>query len=125
MAVAKSRSTVKKVSKWSQLVAEATKDVQVFEPYEFDAYDPPLLITAPDSLERSLALATLMDSLGQVEPEELFSLIEALVGEENIDLVWAKIKGEKVEVALALVQEINEHFNAQADEGAGDLPGGE
>lgn len=114
----------KKVSKFSQLVAEAKKDYKPFEPYEFDAFDPPILITAPDGLERSLALATLMDVKGNVTPDDLKPLLLALVGEEAFPYVWEALRNEPVEVTFALVADINEHFNGQALDGAETLPGG-
>ncbi|PBC38467.1 hypothetical protein CJ179_38335 [Rhodococcus sp. ACS1] len=113
------------MSKWAQLKAEAKKEYEPPKPYLFDAYDPPIEISAPDSLERSLALATLTDLRGQVAVKDMKPMIEALVGADAFPFVWAEIADEPVEVTLALVEDINDHFNEGADDSAGSLPGGE
>lgn len=114
-----------KKSRFAQLKAEAKKDYEPLPPYEFDAVDPPVYITEPDSLERSLALATLLDSKGSVAVKDLKPMIEALVG-AAFPTVWAEIRDEPIDVALALVHDINRHFDGIApDDSAEDVPGGE
>ncbi|MFD3463762.1 hypothetical protein ACFWVM_28945 [Nocardia fluminea] len=112
-------------SRWSQLVREAKKDLPVHEPYVFDAVDPPVLIDAPDGLERSLALARLLEASEDSAIENLIPMLEALVGEDAFALVWSALRNEPIEVALALIDDIGEHFNGKADEGAEQFPGGE
>ncbi|CAM4323123.1 hypothetical protein NONI108955_20775 [Nocardia ninae] len=124
--MASKKTTAPKLSRWAQLKAEAKKNYTPAEPYEFDAVDPPVLITAPDSLERSLALASLLDSAGTVAVRDLESMIAALVGREAFPVVWDAIRDEPVEVTMALVEDINQHFDDDApDESAAELPGGE
>ncbi|MBF6085224.1 hypothetical protein IU485_28040 [Nocardia cyriacigeorgica] len=121
----KSVKSAAKKSRFAQLKAEAKQNYEPLEPYEFDAVDPPVYITEPDSLERSLALATLLDSRGSVAVKDLKPMIEALVG-DVFPIVWAHIRDEPIEVALALVKDINAHFDGIApDESAEDVPGGE
>ncbi|MEV0759522.1 hypothetical protein [Nocardia sp. NPDC050435] len=119
------KKTAPKISRWAKLKAEAKKNYKPAEPYVFDAVDPPVLISAPDSLERSLALVTLLDSAGTVAVRDLESLIQALVGRDAFPLVWDEIRDEPVEVTMALVEDINAHFDAAPDESAAELPGGE
>lgn len=122
---AKAKSTdAPKVSRFAQLVAEAKKEYTAPAPYIFDAYDPPIEISAPDSLERSLALATLHDTQGHVSPEELRPMLEALVGDDAFPVVWAAVRNEPIEVVFALIEDINDHFMGDALAGAEALPGG-
>jgi hypothetical protein len=115
-----------KKSRFAQLKAEAKANYTPLPPYEFDAVDPPIYISEPDSLERSLALATLLDSKGSVAVTDLSPMIEALVGREAFPVVWAEIRDEPIDVALALVHDINQHFDEAApDKSAAAVPGGE
>lgn len=113
-----------KVSRFAQLVAEAKKEYKAPEPYIFDAFDPPVEITAPDTLERSLALATLLDVRGNVSAENLRPMLRALVGDDAFGVVWDAVCDEPVEVAFALVEDINDHFTGGALDGTEPLPGG-
>ncbi|WP_329405400.1 hypothetical protein OG563_26420 [Nocardia vinacea] len=112
-------------SKWSKLVREAKKGLVTLDPYLFDACDPPVLITAPIGLERSMALAQLSEADRDDSASTLIPMIEALVGAEVFPQVWLAIRDEPIEVTLAFIDDIAEHFNAGADEGAEDFPGGE
>lgn len=111
-------------SVWSQILSEANAEYTAPAPFLFDAYDPPIEITSPDSLERSLALATLLDVEGNVNPEDMKPMMAALVGEDAFPLVWDKIRDRPVAVTHFLVEKINEHFNGEANKGARELPGG-
>ncbi len=124
---AAAKSTQKKTveSKWARLVREAKKDLNPPTPYEFDAYEPPVLISPPVGIERTLMLARLADSAGMVSGEDLPDMIEALVGEDAFPKVWAVLRDEPIEVTLALIDDLNRHFNGGADAGAEELPGGE
>ena len=119
------RKPVVKKSRWDELRDEAKKDYVAKPPYLLDAYTPPIEISAPDGLERSLALAKLTDTRGSVAVQDLTPMIAALVGDEAYPAVWHLIKDEPVDVALALIRDINDHFNDGADDGADELPGGE
>lgn len=111
-------------SVWSQILAEADAVYDAPAPFIFDAYDPPIEITAPDTLERSLALATLLDVEGNVEPEAMKPMLKALVGEEAFPFVWDKLRNQPVHVTHFFVNKINEHFNGESNLGARALPGG-
>ena len=116
-------SKVKKPSKWSLLVAEATKDDKVREPYEFDAVEPSIFIEPPENLERALTLAELVDTKGDVDVAKLKPMLEALVGPENFPAIWEVLGKNKIKVTLAFIDDLNDHFNGGADNGAEDLPG--
>ncbi|MFC9995753.1 hypothetical protein [Nocardia sp. NPDC127526] len=122
---AQKKSSAPAESNWAKLVREATKDRTVFEPYVFDAYDPPVLITPPTGLERTLMLARLSDDPDIASPEDLPDMIAALVGEDAFAKVWAALRDQPLEVTLALIRDINAHFNKGADDGAEEFPGGE
>ncbi|WP_157978316.1 MULTISPECIES: hypothetical protein [Nocardia] len=109
---------------WSKLVREAKSNLKVHKPYVFDACDPPVLITAPVGLERSLALAQLTTANEDTEISNLIPMLEALVGADVFGAVWIAIRDEPIEVTLALIDEINQHFTDGAGEGAEDFPGG-
>ncbi|MEV2222758.1 hypothetical protein AB0E01_23110 [Nocardia vinacea] len=119
------KKVVKKVSRFEQLKAEAKKDYHPPAPYIFDGAEPPVEITAPDTLERSLALAALLDSRGSISVRDLESMIQALVGRNAFPYVWDAIRDEPIDVAMALVDDINSHFDAVPGEEAAELPGGE
>lgn len=119
------KSSAPSESNWARLVREATKDRKVFEPYVFDAYDPPVLITPPTGLERTLMLARLSDESEAIAPEDLPDMIAALVGENAFPKVWSALRDQPLDVTLALIEDINRHFNQGADDGAEDFPGGD
>ncbi|MFE5290211.1 hypothetical protein ACFRAQ_35110 [Nocardia sp. NPDC056611] len=119
------KRVTKPVSRWEALKREAKRDYAAPTPYVFDGVNPPIEITAPDSLERSLALASMLDSRGGIAIRDLEPLILALVGREAFTQIWDAIRDEPVEVAMALIEDINKHFDAVPDAEADDLPGGE
>ncbi|KZM72202.1 hypothetical protein [Nocardia terpenica] len=122
---AQKKSSASSESNWARLVREATKDRKQFEPYVFDAYDPPVLITPPTGLERQLMLARLSDEAGSVEPDDLPEMLAALVGEAAFAKVWDALRDQPLDVTLALIEDINRHFNKGADGGAEEFPGGD
>lgn len=111
-------------SMWEEILDEANENYEPPKPFLFDAYDPAIEITAPDSLERSLALATLLDVDGNVSPDDMRPMLEALFGEDAFPYVWAKIRNKHPDVTHYLVERINKHFHGDATNGAKKLPGG-
>ncbi|KZM71060.1 hypothetical protein [Nocardia terpenica] len=119
------KKVAKPVSRWEALKREAKKNYSAPDPYVFDGANPPVEITAPDTLERSLALASMLDSRGGIAIRDMEPMILALVGRDAFPVVWDAIRDEPVDVAMALIDDINRHFDAVPDAGADDLPGGE
>ncbi|WP_157224905.1 hypothetical protein [Nocardia thailandica] len=111
-------------SRWATMRDEARANRTPREPYAFDAVDPPILITAPDTVERATALAEMIDAKGGIDSAHLRRLIAAICG-DAYERVWEIIRDEPAEVLFALISDMNEHFNAVPGDEAGDLPGGE
>nr|WP_296763804.1 hypothetical protein [Rhodococcus sp. (in: high G+C Gram-positive bacteria)] len=119
-----SQFKVNKNSKFHKLAREAKKDLVTLEPYEFDAVEPSIFIDPPTSIERSLALATLVDNVDTVAIEDLKPMLEALIG-DNFPIVWAFLGPEPIDVTLAFVDDLHAFFLAGVDDGAEELPGEE
>ncbi|MFE2994080.1 hypothetical protein ACFXG4_03560 [Nocardia sp. NPDC059246] len=118
------RAAVKK-SRFATLRDQARKIHKAKSPYAFDAVDPPILITAPDTVERVTAIAEMIDSSGDANVSDLRRLMAAICG-DAFDAVWAEIKDEPIELMFTLVNDMNAHFGAvPADGEADELPGGE
>lgn len=111
-------------SRWATMRDQARANHKPAEPYVFDAVDPPIEITPPDTVERVTAVAELVDGKGEFEYKVLRRLVAAICG-DAFDRVWAIVQDEPFEVLLALVSDMADHFNAVPDSKAGDdLPGG-
>lgn len=128
MATAK-RTQAPKESSWARLVREAKKDYKPTPPYVFDGCTPAIEIAAPDGLERQLALARLVDTSADELVPNLVPMLEALTGPDAFPFIWKAIRDEPIEVTMALIDSLNEHFNgiddSTADAGAEDFPGGD
>lgn len=116
----------KKPSRWSILRAEATKDYKPKESYMFDAVDPPIEIKAPDTIEQTLAMASLLDNSGSIPEREFKSLLAIICG-DTFPKVWAVLRKEPDVVLFPFVQELNEHFHPLPAEDAEveEIPGKE
>ncbi|WP_306365304.1 hypothetical protein [Nocardia sp. CC227C] len=127
MAAAKKTAPVEveapKKSRWATLRDEARAQHKPKAPYIFDGCEPPVEITAPDSIERLTALLELVDRKGEVDPTRMRDLVRTVLG-DAFDRVWAVIKDEPAEVLLPFIGDISDHFDADPGEEAGALPGG-
>ncbi|MFE3052371.1 hypothetical protein [Nocardia sp. NPDC059239] len=125
MATAKNTApkTAKK-SRFATLRDQARAKHKAQEPYEFDAVDPPILITAPDTVDRALAIAEMIDNNGAANISELRPLLAAICG-DAFDAVWAELKNEPIELLYDFVDDLNKHFGSVPDEDGAELPGGE
>lgn len=111
-------------SRWAQMRDQARAEHKPTAPYLFDAVDPPIEISAPDTVERVTALAELVDGKGEFEFGTLRRLVAAICG-DAFDRVWVIVQDEPIEVLFALVSDMADHFNAVPDSKVGDdLPGG-
>ncbi|MFE5290332.1 hypothetical protein ACFRAQ_35730 [Nocardia sp. NPDC056611] len=126
MATAKNTApkTAAKKSRYAMLRDQARAKHVAREPYEFDAVDPPILITAPDTVERLTAIAEMIDNEGEIDVANLRRIVAAICG-DAFGKVWAIIKDEPAEVLFAFVNDVNMHFNAVPAAEGGELPGGE
>ena len=116
----------KKKSRWSILVAEATEDYKPKDPYLFDAVEPPIEIKAPDSIEQTLAFASLLDESGSVSEKDFHSLLKTICG-DSFPKVWPILGKQPNVVLMPFIQELNDHFSAVpvADAEVAEVPGKE
>ena len=116
----------KKKSRWSILTAEATKDYTPKDPYPFDAVEPPIMIKAPDSIEQTLAFASLLDENGDVSEKDFHSLLKTILG-DSWGQVWPIVGKQPNVVLMPFIQELNDHFSAVpvADAEVAEVPGKE
>jgi hypothetical protein len=92
-------------------------------PFVIDDVTPPIVITAPDTLERQLQIAELIQT-GDIEAGQVLPLLRALCG-EAFPRVWSLIKNDKdSRTAVALVQTLAAHMYGAIEGEAGDVPGG-
>jgi hypothetical protein len=116
------KATPKK-SRWATLKAEALKEYEPSPPYLFDAVDPPIEIKSPDSIEQTLALASLLDSSGAISERDFKSLLQTICG-KSFPAVWAVLADEPAGVLMPFINDLSDHFSATPPETEG-LPGKE
>ena len=94
-------------------------------PFVMDDIDPPIVITAPDTVERQLLIAELIGPHGEFHSSATLPLLRALCG-PAFPRVWALIKDDtEPDLTIGLVQAIFEHFReALPDTEANEQPGG-
>lgn len=116
--------------KFADLRAEAKRrgandpPQQVVQPFVLDDVAPPIVITAPDTLERQLIIGDIIGSNGDFEAAQALPLLKALCG-DAFGRVWSLIKHDKdPNTAIAFVQTLIMHFYDQIEIEAADVPGG-
>ena len=121
---AKSEEAQAPKSRFAQLSEEALAEYVPAEAYVFDM-DPahPIYITKPDTTERALALATIVDDRGNVAIEQIKPMLESLLG-DAFDRIWISVRDLPIEVTIALVMDIQDHFYGEGTRSASSLPGG-
>lgn len=121
-----------KTYKFATLRAEAKKRTKAqgrpeapeIEPFVMDDVEPPIVITAPDTLERQLVIAEMIGPAGDFSASQALPLLKALCG-PAFPRVWLLIKDDKdPNTAIALVQALVEHLFDAVTEGAAEVPGG-
>lgn len=98
------------------------------DPFVIDDVDPPIKITAPDTLERQLVISDFVGQWksGNWDMSNSIHLLRALCGEQ-FGRVWMLIKDDPdPAVMIELVNAMFEHFKDALEiaEEAGELPGG-
>ena len=111
-------------TRFAKIYDEAMANYKPTPPYPF-GLDPDSLIniSRPDTTERALALATIVDDRGNIDVEGLKPMLEALAG-QAFDRVWYVVRDLPLEVTIALVLDMQDWFYGSAAEGVDDLPGG-
>lgn len=129
------KATKKKGYKFSALREEAAKRSGTREPREqlapfvLDDIQPPIVITAPDTVERQLTIVECIGRDGTFDMHNVLPLLRALCGDQ-FGRVWSLLKNDtQPDTLITLVQALVEHFQTesvglgQAME-AEELPGG-
>ncbi|MDH6283123.1 hypothetical protein [Prescottella agglutinans] len=120
-------------SRWATIRDQARKEHARKDPYVFDdTVVPPIVITAPDTVDRVTALAALMDMAKNddgtirtdIDPKNVVPMFRAICG-EAFPRVWSVISKEPVSVLWPLFWDINDHFGAVPGDDGDYLPGGE
>lgn len=116
----------KPASAWARLKAQALADRPDLDPYELDAVDPPILISAPETVEQQLALAEMFSAEGSFRIADARRILQVVCGEQ-FDAVWALVRHEKLPVLIALIGDMGQYFRDQGaldDVDEDDVPGG-
>lgn len=95
-------------------------------PFVMDDIEPPIVITAPDTVERQLMIAECMGRDGAFDMANAMPLLRALCGNQ-FGRVWSLVRNdEDPETLIALVQALVSHFGSDLEDvtEAAELPGG-
>lgn len=93
-------------------------------PFVIDDVTPPIVITAPDTLERQLVIAEMIGPQGDFSAGQALPLLRALCG-PAFPRVWSLIKDDRdPNTAIALVQALIAHHYDAIEGEASELPGG-
>ena len=93
-------------------------------PFVIDDVAPPIVITAPDTLERQLIIAEMINEDGNFGVSQALPLLRALCG-PAFARVWPLIKDDRdPNTAIAFVQALITHFYDALEMGAAEVPGG-
>jgi hypothetical protein len=120
--------------KFAKLREEATKKAAgraptpEVEPFVLEDVEPPIVITAPDTVERMLVVAEMIGPNGEFHISNALPLLRAMCGDQ-FGRVWMLVRDDKdPETLLGLLQAMVDHFTKQATllrdvKEAADLPG--
>jgi len=112
------------MAKFAELRAEALKNRTPTAPYVLDDLDPPVEITAPTDLERTIGLAEVVSPTGEFAYRDARRILELFCG-DAFPRVWELCRKEETAVMVALVNDILTHFKADLDDLQGiGMPGG-
>jgi hypothetical protein len=107
---------------FERLRAEAVKSLPPIEPYIIRDVDPPISIAPPSSTEQQIALANLFTRTGEFQVRDARNVLEAICG-ETFPRVWDLVRKEHINVLVAFIQDMSEHFSGELPD-EGDFPGG-
>jgi hypothetical protein len=122
-----------KTYKFATLTAEAkakmderTRNNPVMPPFVIDDVDPPIVITAPDNLERILVAAEGFSAVERGDMGAVMPVMRAICGDAFPRVWWLVREDKGVDRAMALLNALAKHFEevlAPYQEAA-ELPGG-
>jgi hypothetical protein len=113
------------MAKFADLRAEALKGRTPTPPFVIDDVDPPIELTAPTDLERTIGLSEVVSPTGEFAYRDSRRILELFCG-DAFPRVWELCRAEHTSVMVGLVNALLEHFKADLDDvqRAGDVPGG-
>nr|WP_012477545.1 hypothetical protein [Rhodococcus aetherivorans]ABG29061.1 conserved hypothetical protein [Rhodococcus aetherivorans I24] len=94
-------------SRWQEMRDKARANAQQIPPYVFDGTEPPTLITMPDTVERSIAMAEFARE--GMQRADMRGAFKVLLG-DSFDAVWSVIANEHATVIEILFNDITDHF---------------
>jgi hypothetical protein len=130
--VRKSAKAQKKSYKFATIKKEAEKKAAEREPrkeippFVLDDIQPPIVITAPDTLERQMIIAELMGPDGVSDPSSALPLLRAFCGDQ-FGRVWSLMRHDKdPDILFGFIQALMDHFSEVIQDmtEAEELPGG-
>jgi hypothetical protein len=113
------------MAKFAELRAEANKNRKPTPPYVLEDVSPPVEITAPTDLERTIGLSEVVSPTGEFAYKDSRRILELFCG-DAFGRVWDLLRKEHTRVMVALVNDILDHFKEDLNDvnSAGDVPGG-
>jgi hypothetical protein len=120
-----------KTFKFAALKKEAEAKAQGREPrvvpppFVIDDVDPPIVVTAPDTVERQMIIAEMIGPNMEFHPGAALPLLRALCG-PAFPRIWMLIKDDtEPDLTVLLIRQILDHFkDAMPEAEASELPGG-
>jgi hypothetical protein len=105
--------------------AEGREPRKLPPPFVIDDVEPPIVITAPDTVERQMVIAEMIGPNMQFHPAAALPLLRALCG-PAFPRVWSLIKDDtEPDLTVLMIQSILQHFKESLPEiEAAEQPGG-
>lgn len=111
---------------WAQITKEAEalkgKNPEP-RPFVIDDVEPPIYITAPNTIGRTTALAAMVSMDGEFDARNTVPVLRAMVGDDVWPRVWELLDGAPLEVLRVFMDKLQKHFNAEMGVGASMVPG--
>lgn len=117
------RPRAKPLGTFARLRAEAAKGQPPLEPYIIDDAEPPISIEPPSTIEQQVDLAGLFSNTGDFKIKDARRILEIICGDAFPE-VWELVRHEHIQVLVAFIRDLADHFATAIDVGADDFPGG-
>lgn len=119
-------ATIKREAQKRAETREAENPRPVIPPFVLDDVQPPIVITAPDTVERQLMIGEYVGMDGMFNYGNSLGLLRAICGDQ-FPRVWMMVKDDKnPETLIGLIQTMLDHFAGYISDltEAAELPGG-
>ena len=113
------------LKKEAEAKAEGREKRKLPPPFVMDDVEPPIVVTAPDTVERQMIIAEMIGPNGEFHPSAALPLLRALCG-PAFPRIWQLIKDDtEPDLTVLLIQNILDHFKSAIPETeAAEQPGG-